>query len=251
MPAFVPAAARTLSIFETFAREQRELSNADIANLLEIADSSCSDLLHTLQEQGYLVRTARTRRFYPTERLLTTSQAIAEYDPLGSAVREALELVSQRTGETALCGRLEGLKVNIVGIHEGRYELRYIQSIGTRVPAHVSALGRILLALLPAEDSDRLLEGATFKALTPESITEPSALRDRIREARETGVAFIYGEGVGGVASLAVGGLVGGEPFAISLAGPAQRITDNRKKYSDELERIAALAFAAGKRTQK
>lgn len=248
MPAFVPAAARTLSIFETFAREQRELSNADIANLLQIADSSCSDLLHTLQELGYLVRTARTRRFYPTERLLTASRAIAQYDPLGSAVREALELVSQRTGETALCGRLEGLKVNIVGIHEGRYELRYIQSIGTRIPAHVSALGRILLALLPGEESDRLLEGATLKAITPDSVVDPSMLRERISEARQSGVAFIDSEGVDGVASLAVGGLVGGEPFAISLAGPSQRISDNRKKYGDELERIAALAFTAGKR---
>ncbi|MGH1357140.1 MAG: IclR family transcriptional regulator [Burkholderiaceae bacterium] len=243
MPAFVPAAARTLNIFETFAREQRELSNADLANLLQIADSSCSDLLHTLQEQGYLVRTARSRRFYPTDRLLSASQAIAEHDPLGSAVREALELISQRTGETALCGKLEGLRVNIVGIHEGRYELRYIQSIGTRVPAHVSALGRVLLASLPVAEADLLLEGTSLRALTPDTVVKPSTLRARIRDARRDGVAFVDGEGVSSVASIAVAGLIGEEALAISLAGPSQRISANREKYSAELIRIGLRAF--------
>src|SRR5688572_9985895 len=69
MPAYVPAAARTMTIFETFANARRELSNSEIARLLGVAESSSSDLLHTLHEVGYLLRTARTRRFYPTARL--------------------------------------------------------------------------------------------------------------------------------------------------------------------------------------
>ena len=157
MPAFVPAAARTLSIIEAFAREQRELSNSEIAALLDIADSSSSDLLYTLHELGYVMRTARTRRFYPTERLIAAARAIAEHDPLDVAIREAIELLSRRTGETALCGRLDGSKVNVAGIQEGSYALRYIQSTGTRIAIHLSALGRALLSTLPEEDAMELL----------------------------------------------------------------------------------------------
>ena len=48
MPTLVPAAARTMTLLEVFAREKRELSNSDLARLMDLPESSCSDLLHTL-----------------------------------------------------------------------------------------------------------------------------------------------------------------------------------------------------------
>src|SRR6218665_775807 len=54
----------------TIRPEKRELSNADLARLLDLPESSCSDLLPTLHELGYLLRTGRSRSFYPTARLL-------------------------------------------------------------------------------------------------------------------------------------------------------------------------------------
>ena len=106
MPAFVPAAAKTMSLFETFAQSRREMSNSEIARALGVAESSSSDLLHTLHEIGYLMRTARTRRFYPTARLLAIAGDIAGNDPFASASQEAIELLCEKTGETALCGVL-------------------------------------------------------------------------------------------------------------------------------------------------
>ena len=61
MPSQIPAVSRALSVFEMFAREQRELTNSEIARLLSVAESSCSDLLHTLHTLGYLTRTPRSR----------------------------------------------------------------------------------------------------------------------------------------------------------------------------------------------
>src|SRR6218665_813729 len=99
MPIIVPAAARTMSLLELFAREKRELSNADLARLLDLPESSCSDLLHTLHELGYLLRTPRSRRFYPTARLLSVARQtsathppypIPSYTPQPSALRGGL-----------------------------------------------------------------------------------------------------------------------------------------------------------------
>jgi DNA-binding IclR family transcriptional regulator len=243
MPAFVPAAARTLSILEAFAREQRELSNSEVAALLDIADSSSSDLLYTLLELGYVMRTARTRRFYPTERLLSAARAIAEHDPLGAAIREAIELLSRRTGETALCGRLDGHKVNVVGIHEGSYALRYIQSTGTRVAAHLSSLGRALLSVMPEEEAMALLDGRRLRAFTDSSVVDVGALREALGQARELGYAWIDGEGVAGVAAIGVAGTIGSEPIAISLAGPSDRFRANRDSYCRQLLEIRSLVF--------
>ena len=74
MPTLVPAAARTMALLELFAREKRELSNSDLARLMDLPESSFSDLLHTLHELGYLLRTARSRCFYPTARLLAVAR---------------------------------------------------------------------------------------------------------------------------------------------------------------------------------
>ena len=52
MPTVVPAATRTMLLLEVFARERRELSNSDLARLMDLPESSCSDLLYTLHDMG-------------------------------------------------------------------------------------------------------------------------------------------------------------------------------------------------------
>ena len=107
MPTQIPAASRAMAVFEVFARERRDLSNSEMAKLLAVADSSCSDLLHTLHKLGYLIRTTRTRRFYPSGRLLETARQIAENDPLTRFAQEAVTQLADMTNESAFFGVLE------------------------------------------------------------------------------------------------------------------------------------------------
>src|SRR6218665_2389397 len=224
MPAFVPAAARTMTIFETFAQYRREMSNAEIAKLLGVAESSSSDLLHTLHEAGYLMRTARSRRFYPTSRLHALATSIASNDPLVVAGQEAIELLSERTGETAICGLLGDHHVEVAGFKEGRYELRYILEVGSRIGLHVSALGKPLLSSLPPAEAQALLKARPLKAVTPFSVTDPAQLERQFREVRKRGYSQVESEGTEGVSAMAVAGRIGGELMAVSIAGPGDRL---------------------------
>ncbi len=243
MPAFVPAAARTMTIFETFAQHQRELSNAEVAKLLGVAESSSSDLLHTLHEGGWLMRTARSRRFYPTARLLALARGIAAHNPLVIAGREAIELLSERTGETALCGVLGSHHVEVVGIQHGRYELRYILEVGTRIGVHVSALGKALLAALPAAEATQRLRAKPLKAVTPHSVTDAAALDRQLRDVRRRGYARVEDEGTEGVSAVAVAGLMAGELMALSIAGPSDRLRRNKDAYRRTLLEVKAQVF--------
>ena len=147
MPTIVPAASRTMALLEVFARERRELSNSDLARLMDLPESSCSDLLHTLHELGYLMRTARTRRFYPTARLLTVAKGIAAGDSLYAVASEACELLRDKTGETGMCGRVEAGVVKVLAFAEGTHPLRYVENVGNKIALHVSALGKAELDL--------------------------------------------------------------------------------------------------------
>jgi len=245
MPAFVPAAARAMNLFEVFAQTRRAMSNAEIAKLLGVPESSSLDLLHTLQVGGYLMRTARSRRFYPTSRLMSLAATIAGNDPLAAAGAEAIEMVNEKTGETALCGALGGRHVEVIGIKEGRYELRYILKAGTHVGLHVSALGKALLAALDPAEARRRLGDGPLLAVTPQSITDPDRLLAQLRAIRRHGVAEVDGEGTEGVAAMAVAGSIGDQLLAVSIAGPSERLRRNRSVYRKVLLDVKAQVFGA------
>lgn len=233
-----------MAIFEVFAREQRELSNSELARFIGIADSSCADLLHTLYQAGYVTRTARTKRFYPTSRLFSAAQSIAENDPTLQISREAIELLASKTGETALCGRLESGFVRVIGFQEGKYQLRYVMKVGEKMALHGSALGKALLAQTSPEEAARHLRVKPLRKLTPHSMTDPAQVEAAVDQVRAQGWAEARSEGVLGVGALAVGGLVGGEPLAISLTGPQDRIDEHRDLYLQVLLEVRAAAFS-------
>lgn len=238
MPTLIPAAARTLAVFEVFASEKRELSNSDVARLLSVADSSCSDLLYTLHSLGYLMRTPRTRRFYPTARLYETARQITENDPLATIGQEAVDQLAEKTNESAFFGVIDRHAAKVAAVQPSRLPLRYILDVGERVALHASALGKALLGLLPPEDFEAELEAARMKAVTPDTVTNTKTLAKQIAKSRELGWYEVRGEGIEGVSALAVSGWLGGQPVALSLAGPSERMARHHESYLQALREV-------------
>lgn len=245
MPAFVPAAARTMLLFEAFARERRELSNAEIAKLLDLPESSCVDLLHTLQEVGYLMRTARSRRFYPTPQLSALANAIASNNPVATAGREAVELLCELTGESALCGVLGHHHVEVLGIREGRHALRFITTAGTRIGLHATALGHALLSELDPDEAAELLARRPLKALTSKTETDLAQLQCSFDATRKRGYAWVDGEGTEGVAAMAVAGRIGDQVLGLSITGPSERLRKHRADYETAVLKVKEQVFGS------
>lgn len=245
MPTLIPAASRALAVFEIFAREKRELSNSDMARLLSVADSSCSDLLHTLHSLGYLMRMARTRRFYPTGRLHEVARQISENDPLSTVAREAVELLGERSDESAFFGTFDATAVKVVAAQPSRLPLRYILDVGDRVALHASALGKALLGQLPREEAIAALQRRPLRQVTPTTITDIEQLLAQIDQGRERGWYESRGEGTEGVAAFAVSGRLGGQPVALSLAGPADRMDKSRDACLRALQDVCRATLGA------
>lgn len=236
-----------MAVFDIFARERRELSNSEMARLLGVAETSCLDLLHTLVKSGYLTRTARTRRFYPTGRLMTAARKISKNDPLFAIGSEATELLTDKTGETALSGRMERSAVTIIALCEGRHVLRYMLTAGDRIASYASGLGKALLAAMPDDEVSEHLAKYPPKQLTEHTLTDVAALKRDLELTRSRGWAMADSEGNDGVSSLAVAGFVGEECLAVSLSGPSKRIHDNRERYIEALREVQVSVFAQEK----
>lgn len=232
-----------MAVFDMFAREKRDLSNSEIARLLELPESSCSDLLYTLHELGHLMRTAKTRRFYPTGRLKDTVEQIAINDPSLRAGIEAADLIVEMTGETALFGRLESGAVTVVAVQQGKYPLRYMLNAGERIALHCSALGKGLLGAIPSSEVLHQLSLKPMRKVATATVTDPQRIAQDVAASRERGWYETRGEGGDGVDALAVSGLLGAEPFALSLAGPPDRISKNLTAYVKALQEVRDVTF--------
>src|SRR5690606_12907422 len=116
-------------------------------------------------ELGYLVRTARSRRFYSTARMLAISREVSARDPVFTVALEACELLRDKTGEAGLCGRVHDGVVKVLATVESRYPLRYKQTVGDRLALHVSAMGKAVLALGTPDEAARQLRLKPLKRL--------------------------------------------------------------------------------------
>jgi DNA-binding IclR family transcriptional regulator len=134
-----------------------------------------------------------------------------------------------------LCGESIGLAVfdddEMLMIHRknARGRIRIVNPVGTRLPAHATALGKSILACWPSEKLDAWLAGRTLAPFTPNTITSADRLRACVDEVRREGVAFDLQESALGV--LAIGSCIHNsedEPVAaLSILVPTHRADDN------------------------
>lgn len=247
MPTLNPTASRTVAVFEIFAREKRELSNSEMAKLLGVANSSCLDLLHTLHEAGHLIRTAKTRRYYPSGRMHAATVEIAKNDPIATQAREAVELLTEKSTESSFFAVVDGNAVKIVATQPTNRSLRYTLDVGERLELHATALGKALLGALPRDEARALASVRGLTRVTGQTIADPDALFADIDVGIARGWHESVGEGAENVIGLAVSGRIQGSLVtAISLAGPSERIKANKDAYVAVLREVGKILFDKG-----
>ncbi|MCX4974594.1 IclR family transcriptional regulator [Streptomyces sp. NBC_00620] len=206
----VKSAARTVELLELLAaRGDRPARLQELADALEVPRSSMYALLQTLIGRGW-VRTDVTGSLYGIGiHALLTGTSYLDSDPRVRAVRPYLDEASQALGETIHMGRLDGTDVAYLATRESHEYLRTISRVGRRLPAHVGALGKALLAERPDED---LPEGP-YAAATPHTHTRRDALAADLARTRARGYSVDREEGVLGIV---------GFGFALRYDVPAQ-----------------------------
>lgn len=162
----VKSAARAVELLELLAaRGDRPARLQELADELDVPRSSMYALLQTLISRGW-VRTDVTGSLYGIGiHALLTGTSYLDSDPRVRLVRPYLDEASEALGETIHLGRLDGRGVAYLATRESHEYLRTISRVGRRLPAHVGALGKALLAQRPDEE---LPEGP-YEALTPHS----------------------------------------------------------------------------------
>jgi len=239
MTVATPAAARALAVFEAFARHRRAMGNGELARELALPASSCSDLLSTLVDAGYLARVGDSRKLYPTGRLLEIAHDIDLQDDLIDATLRMCSTLRDHTRESTMAGRIEAGSVKVLAFCEGSYPLRYTAMPGNRLGVHVSAIGKAILMQRSAAEAERVFTLKPRRALAAGTITDVPALMQQLEQFRRQGYAHVENEGGDDLAAMAMAGHIDGVQVAVSLIGPVNRLRINLAAYLSALRHAA------------
>jgi len=220
-----PAVDAALSILETLGGVH-EMSLTELARNLGSGKSSVYRLLVTLARRGYVEKNPQSERYRLTHRLFAVGSPAADRFGLREAAHPIMERLAAQTGETVNLGILDGTRVLNLHKVESRHLLRMHLTVGSGVPAHATALGKVLLATLEPAELTRRLRGRRLECLTQRTIGDRTALRSALAQVREQGFAVDDEEcslGLRCVAAPIVDrqGLV---VAALSISGPTQRL---------------------------
>lgn len=186
---FVTALASGLEVIRTFDQEHPRMTLSEVATRTGMNRAKARRFLLTLHAMGYVRK--QQRYFELTPRVLQLGYAFLSANNYQSVIQQYLEEITDETGESSSLAVLEGSDVVYVARSAAKHRLMTITlSVGTRLPAAYTSMGRTLLAQLSDTDLELFLSTVELQPYTDKAITNIDKLRDQILSARQQGYAI-------------------------------------------------------------
>jgi len=200
---FVTALASGLEVIQAFDAEHPRMTLSEVASRTGMNRAKARRFLLTLHALGYVRKEQRYFELAP--RVLQLGYAFLSANNYQGVIQQYLEEITAETGESSSLGVLDGHDVTYVARSAAKHRLMAITlSVGTRLPAAYTSMGRILLAQLSDEELDHFLATINLKPFTDKTVTDVKELRRRIVEARQQEYAISDQELDSGLRSIAV-----------------------------------------------
>lgn len=202
-PNFMTSLARGLAVINAFQERKRHLTIAQISHRTEIPRAAVRRCLYTLMKLGYATSDGRTYSLLP--KVLTLGHAYLSSTPLAVSAQPYLDRISEQLHEACNLATLEGEQVLYLARSAIPQRLISVDlSVGSRLPAYCTSMGRILLAALDDASLHDYLEHAELQAKTSRTLYTPEALWACLQQVREQGWCIVDQELEQGLRSIAV-----------------------------------------------
>ena len=234
---------KVLDLLEFLSINEQEIGVAEISKKINMGLSTVHRILTTLKSRGYINQNEQTAKYRLGIKLFELGCAVQNTKHLIEIAKPYLRELSEITNEIVNLAILEGREVIYLSKIESTEILTVNIKSGTRVLAHCTALGKVLLAFIPDREFDGLYNSEKqLPSLTQNSITSLKELKKQLKKIREQGYTIDKEEYKIGVNCFAVPIInkEGRAIAAISITGPASRFTvDEMEKVKDRLINIS------------
>lgn len=238
----VPGLKRGLELLQICTRHPAGLGLTEAAQMLGISRSSAFRLLYTLENLGFVRRGADQRKFFAGIQVMNLRANAVQTD-IGAAARERMESLRAATGASVHLGVRDGREIVYTLSLSGLKRVTTNIGVGTRLPAHATSMGRLLLGDLPDAELRALYRNARLEAHTEHTVTTLNRLADLVHADAERGYVVSEGSFDTGIWSIAapVHGHSGRVVAAISITCPAHSV--DRSQFRGPMrEQVCATA---------
>lgn len=199
---FIASLAKGLRVIECFGAQAPRLSISDVAARTGLDRATARRCLLTLHSEGYAEYDGKY--FTLTPRTLRLGMAALASLPLPQIVQPWLDQLTEQISQSCSVAILDGTEI----VYVARAAQKRVMSVGlmpgSRLPAHSTSMGRVLLAAFADGDVEAILNAADLSPRTPFSLTDPHDILARIRDVRRDGYALVEQEVEIGLRSIAV-----------------------------------------------
>jgi len=166
--------------------------------------SSVYTILQQMVKMQYLTYIEKEKKYKIGSGLVRLSSMIMSNHTIQNLARPVMEELAQLTGEDIYLGILESGKLLYIDKIEGTESVRVNFRIGTAIFAHVSSIGKLLLANLKPEDLEAVIKKNGLPALSSQTITDYNTLLEELKSIRENGISYSNEEAMDGLYSVGV-----------------------------------------------
>jgi DNA-binding IclR family transcriptional regulator len=226
----VKTLAKAMRLLNVLGHFQNGTSIAELSKELKMSKSTVHRLLATLREFDLVWCDPNTSNYSLGSRIMSWSSLLVQQNLLLRYGLPILRDLVRLCRETANLGILDGREILFVAQFESTEILRMSHVVGTRVPAHSSAMGKALLATLSDAEFNELYRSVKkLERITPNSIADKPKLKEHLQKVRQDGVAFDFEENhAGGFCMGVVVRNHTNKPLAaMSISMPIQRIRES------------------------
>jgi IclR family transcriptional regulator, KDG regulon repressor len=177
--------SQILSIFE----QKSQLDMEEIIPLLGMPKSSIYRYLKNLCDASLLDYESVNKKYSVGPIILRLGAKAISQERLPKIARPFMEKFAQEQNETIFLTAVRGHRAICIERVECRNSFRFIVNRGDSFPLYASAIGRILMAYLPAKQQEQIISKG-LKKLTPKTIIEPEKLRKGLAHAKEVGFCY-------------------------------------------------------------
>ena len=238
----VPALDRAVELLNALAKANKPLLLSELIEQTGISRSTAFNTLATLQVHGFVQKDERYKNYRIGIALFELGRAYIEQVSLLPSFEEIAEELVATCSETVKLVVRDERDVIYMAKVEGEHSVRLVARVGLRMPAHLTAVGKVLLAQLSDAEIDTLYQGYEFSTRTPNSIKDLNELKARLQPVRDQGYAYDLEESNIGVYCVAapICDLSGNVVAAMSIGVPDNRLSDGKMNDLTKLVTQAA-----------
>jgi len=200
----IPTNLRLLLVLEEVARLGVAAKPSMLGEALGLPKPTIHRLLQTAEHEGFLQRDLDGRSYGPGPRLRGLAVNTISSEHLRTARLAILKGVAEEIGETCNLATADREGMTYLDRFETKWPLRIQLPIGTQVPFHCTASGKMYLSTLRRNTLDGVLGAGPLEARTPRTQTSPEALREDLAQIRARGYSTDDEEFMTGMVAIAV-----------------------------------------------